>query len=248
MRHLLPFLAALLLAAAPAAAQELDPDLTPDATVAELQQMVDQTRAQMLRPGERVAGWDRGGADPDRDLRARGAERHYMLTSHGSGQSVGILTRRPIAELAPSSWTVVDSFGTAATPLDHPQVDFQPLSARYVVATRTQFTRRGDVDCTSGIANALLYDRGEGEASMEDASVILTFRILILALEGQEICVRSEGSEAQGYTSRLFLPDGRLLPGLGDDGVTRIVDAAPLDRLVVYREPAQAPGEPNPSS
>ena len=33
----------------------------------------------MLRPGERVEGWDRGGADPDAELRALGADRHYFL-------------------------------------------------------------------------------------------------------------------------------------------------------------------------
>lgn len=237
MRKILLTLAALLLAPAPAAAQDEAPEA--GASVAELQQMVDQTRAQMLRPGPREAGWDQGGANPDADLRARGADRHYWVTSHSSGQSVGILTRRPIAELAPAGWTVVDSYGAeSGTPLDNPQIDFQPMSARYVLATRTQFTRRGGVDCTPGIASALLYDReGGSEVTNEDAAVILTFRILILAMEGQEICVRSEGNAAQGYRSRLFLPDGRALPELSDDGVTRIVAAGPIDRLVVWRDP-----------
>ncbi len=138
---------------------------------------------------------------------------------------------------------MVDSYGSSATPLASPQVDFAALSPRYVVAIRAQFERRGGVDCSEGITNALLYEVPDAPAREDDAIVPLLFRALILALEGQEICVRSDGDSARGYRSRVFLPDGRLLPEMTDDDVATIVPAAPIDRLVVWRQ-APAPATP----
>ena len=211
-----------------------------EAALDQFRTMVAEMRATLLRPGERVPDWNVGGADPDSDLRARGADRYYLLSRGEDGDSVSILTSRPIAELAPADWRVVDSYGSSATPLASPQVDFAALSPRYVVALRAQFERRGGVDCTAGITNALLYEVPDAPAEEDDSTVRLLFRALILALEDQEICVRSDGDAARGYRSRIFLPDGRLLPEMTDDEVATIVPAAPIDRLVVWRRPAPA--------
>jgi hypothetical protein len=203
-------------------------------------------RERMLRPGATVEGWNRGGANPDADLRRAGAETHYFLNRGEDGTSVGILSDRPIAAFAPAGWRVVDSFGSAATPLDGAQLDFVPLSPRYVIATRGQFRRRGDVDCTPGIANALLYEIPGAASGADDEGIPFMFRMLILAMDEQEICVRADGDAARGYRSQAFLPDGRLLPGLTDDeGITTIVPAAPIDRLIV---PPTRPATPSATS
>lgn len=230
--------ASLLPASMAWAVQPDSPETQP--ALEQFRTMVAAMRSTLLRPGERVPGWNVGGADPDSDLRARGADRHYLLSSGADGDSVSILTSRPIAELAPADWRAVDSYGSSATPLAAPQVDFAALSPRYVLAVRAQFERRGGVDCTQGITNALLYEVPDAPAAEDDETVPLLFRALILALEGQELCVRSDGDPARGYRSRVFLPDGRPLPEMSDDDVTTIVPAAPVDRLVVWRRPAPA--------
>ena len=46
--------------------------------VEELESIVAATRAEIFRPGEYVEGWDRGGANPEADLRAAGTETHYF--------------------------------------------------------------------------------------------------------------------------------------------------------------------------
>lgn len=194
-------------------------------------------RAAMLRPGERVENWDQGGVNPDADLRAAGADDHYFLNRGNDGTSVGILTTRPFSDFVPARWRVVDSYGSAAVNLPGPQLDFVALSARYVFAARSQFRRRGDVDCTSGITNALLYEVPGAAASPNDEAIPILFRMVILATENQEICVRSEGDSARGYRSQAFLPDGRLLPEMSDDSVTTIVPAGPIDRLIVPPPP-----------
>lgn len=237
MRKLFILLAAgaVLAVQAPASGQGQDPAV---AGITELRAIVGQLRDRLLQPGERVAQWNVGGDDPDAEIRRRGAERHYMLSHGDDGDSVGILTSRPITELAPEAWRVIDSYGEADAPLDSPQVDFQHISPRYVFASRTQWRRRGDVDCTDGITNALLYEVPDAPTSAEDDSLPIMFRLLILALEGQELCVRSDDNGRGGYSSRIFLPDGRLLPELTPDGPMEIVPAAPVDRLINWREPA----------
>lgn len=198
---------------------------------------LDDMRARMLSPGARVENWDRGGANPDADLRAAGADDHYFLNRGDDGASVGILTTRPLADFAPAGWRIVDSYGSAAVRLPGPQLDFVALSARYVFATRSQFRRRGDIDCTPGITNALLYEVPGAAASPGDEAIPMLFRMIILATENQEICVRSEGDAAHGYRSQAFLPDGRLLPEMSDDSLTTIVPARPIDRLIAPPPP-----------
>lgn len=223
--------------AAPAAAQVSGEQDVQIADVEVLRQAVAELRATMLRPGERVPGWDRGGANPDAELRARG-ESFFFLNRGLDGTSVGIITQRPLSDFAPADWRIVDSYGSLDEALPSPQLDFVHLSPRYVMGTRTQFQRRRDVDCTPGFSGALLYEVPNAPASPDDDTIPIMFRLLILALEGQEICVRTEGSAASGYRGRMFLPDGTELPELEDpDGVTLIVPAAPIDQLLVPPNP-----------
>jgi len=238
-KSLLSGAAALLvaLAATPIAAAAPDTELqqVPDEqdTIAELRALVAQLRSDMLRPGERVEGWDRGGANPDADLRARGADSHYFLTRGRDGTSVGILTDRPIADFAPPQWRAVDSYGSATASLPSPQVDFSAFSARYVMGSRSQFRRVRDVDCQDNLSHAILYEVPGAPATPGDEDVPMMFRLMILALEDQEICVRTDGDAARGYRGRFFLPDGRSLPELDDpSALSTIVPAAPVDTLI----------------
>jgi hypothetical protein len=223
--------------AAPAAAQVSGEQDVQIADVEVLRRMVADLRATMLRPGARVAGWDRGGANPDADLRAMG-EGFFFLNRDSDGTSVGIITQRPLSDFAPADWRIVDSYGSLGEVLPSPQLDFVHLSARYVMGTRTQFERRRDVDCASNFSGALLYEVPGAPAGPDDETIPIMFRLLILALEGQEICVRTEGSAASGYRGRMFRPDGTELPELSDPaGVTTIVPAAPIEQLLVPPSP-----------
>lgn len=241
MRAVALLVSLILCAAAPAAAQTGEQDLQIGGAET-FRRALDELRTTMLRTGERVEGWDQGGANPDADLRAAGADTHYFLNRGSDGASVGIITNRAITEFAPERWRIVDSYGSSAVRLPGAQLDFIALSPRYAIATRTQYRRRGGVDCTEGITNALLYEVPGAEARPNDETVPILFRLLMLALEGQEICVRSEGDRESGYRSRTFLPDGRPLPELSDaEDLTTIVPAAPIERLIAPPPPAATP-------
>ena len=226
--------AAFALAAPPAAAQET----TGFPSLEDMQRVVTQMREQLYTPGAAVPGWNRGGADPDAELRAAGADRFYYLIHRAGGDAVAILADRPLAGLVPADWRVVDTYGDSSAPVDNAVVQFDPLSDRYVMAVRAGTERRGGVDCIAGIVNATLYERPGAAARPDDGDIPLYFRLGLLAAEGQTVCTRYEGSRAAGWRGRNFTPDGRTLPQL-DDEFERItiVPAAPVDSLIVYRPP-----------
>ena len=222
--------ALLLIGAAPvaAAAQE-----EPELGVEELQSIVEATRAEVFRPGDHVDGWDRGGANPDADLRALGAETHYFQSRSREGTSVTILTNRPITAFAPSRWRVVDNYGSAVADLPNGQIGFTALTPRYAMATQAQVRRINDADCFDGLAHALLFEVPGAPEREDDDLTPLAFRLMILAGENQTVCVRSEGDARRGYRMRAFRPDGRALPELTDDNeLGVIVPAAPVDQLI----------------
>ncbi|HEX8653760.1 MAG TPA: hypothetical protein VF693_00860 [Allosphingosinicella sp.] len=231
-------LAAILLAASPPAnAQPAteQPPASDEQMVAELRAAVAGMREEMFRPGPLVPGWNAGGADPDSDLRAAGADRNvFLFRSTGEPPSVILLTGRGIRDFAPAEWQIVDSYGSATEPVEAATVQFSWLSPRYVIGTRAGGFRRNTIDCGTGVAHALLYEVPGEAMTEEDEMALLTFRLALLAREGVTTCTRWEGNRAAGWTGRPLLPDGRSLPGLQGEGEERltIVPIAPLPELM----------------
>lgn len=239
MRTFPALIAATLAAVAtPAAAQET----TGFPSLDDMRRAVTQMRERMFTPGAAVPDWNRGGANPDADLRRAGPDRFYYRLRRAGGDGVVVLTDRPLASFVPAGWRAVDTYGDSAARVDNPVIQFEPLSARYVIGLRAGSARRGDTDCVDSIANATLYERPDVAAGPDDAEVPLYFRLTLIAGEGQTVCTRYEGDRAAGWRSRAFLPDGHALPQLDDEGERiTIVPAAPIDRLIVYRAPLPEP-------
>jgi hypothetical protein len=243
--------AAVSVLAAPAAlAQKPGADRPPVAApdgadmLAVLRRAVSTMRERMYGPGPAVAGWNVGGADPDSEVRAAGAETHWLhLTGGDDGPSVVMLTRRGISELAPNTWRIADSYGTGAAALTNPFVQFGYLTPRYVLAARANSRRVGTADCSDPISHAILYEVPGAPASPADEDMLMVFRIAILAGEDQVVCTRYDRDGA-AWRHRAFLPDGRSLPQLDDEGERlRIVPAAPLETLL--RAPEPTPAKPS---
>jgi hypothetical protein len=244
--------AALILAApAPLAAQKpgagAPPAAEPEAPseedmLAALRGAVTAMRESIFAPGPAVQGWNVGGADPDGEARAAGAETHWLhLTGGEDGPSVVMLTRRGIADFAPAGWRIADSYGTRAAALDNPFVQFGRLSPRYVLALRANSRRVGTADCSDPISHAILYEVPGAPESPEDEDMPLLFRIALLAGEDQVSCTRYDRDGA-AYRLRAFLPDGRSLPQQDDEGERlRVVPAAPLESLLRAPERAATP-------
>lgn len=240
-RHFLIVATLSLLPLAPTAAMQDDAgtDMNDEQFFTELQAAVEELRTSLLRPGEVVEGWDVGGADPGADVRAMGTEDHYLLSRTLEDDSVTILTDRPIADFTPDDWQAVDSYGAHRELSGDINVEFTPYSHRYVVAVRVVIRRERDADCTTNIEQAMLYEIPGAEPDPEDENIPVLFRMLILALEDQTLCVRFDGDRMTGYRARSFLPDGTSLPQLDRaDELMSIVPAAPVDELVAYRHRA----------
>lgn len=228
--------ASLLLPLAAAAAVQDDAGMSQEQFFSELQVAVEDLRATLLRPGGVVDGWNVGGADPGADVRAMGADRYYLLSRTPEDDSVTILTDRPIADFAPTDWQAVDSYGAHRDLDGDVNVEFTPYSHRYVLAVRVVIRRERDADCSTNIEHAMLYEIPDAESDPEDETIPILFRMLILALEDQTLCVRFDGDRLRGYRARSFLPDGTSLPELDRaDELMTIVPAAPVDRLIAYR-------------
>jgi len=236
MRRLLSLLLAFLLLGLPVAAPAQTDQTNPEGGFADLQAMVAQMRSTLYAQGEHFPGWDRGGADPDALLRAAGADSHYFAYDDSSGRSIGILTGRPLTAFAPAGWRVVDTYGASATRLDNPSLLFEMLSDRYAIGVRANGRRVRDADCVDPIANATLYEIQGARSRPDDANIPVLFRVLLLAQEGQTICVRSEGNARNGWRLRSFTADGHRLPQLDEtEQLITIVPAGPIERLVVFR-------------
>jgi hypothetical protein len=189
-------------------------------------------RTELFAPGPPVEGWNQGGADPDSDLRAAGADSHFFLLRSDDGPSVVLLTGRSIAALAPEEWRIADSYGSSAVRLANPFVQFMAITPRYVLAVRANSRRVASVDCADPVANAILYERPDAPESPRDVDVPIWFRLALLAAEDQVVCSRYD-PVGEGYRIRAFLPDGRSLPQLDDDSErVTIVPAAPLETLL----------------
>ncbi|HYN46302.1 MAG TPA: hypothetical protein VES64_06390, partial [Allosphingosinicella sp.] len=160
---------------------------------------------------------------------------HYFSISDSTGRMVGILSPRPISTFAPAAWRVVDTYGSSATRLEHPEIGFTMLSHRYVVGLRANGRRARDADCTDPAANATLYEIPGAPAREGDDMIPVLFRVVLLAAEGQVICSRWEGNARTGYRATSFTPEGQRLQALDEDvKLVRIIPAAPIDRLVAF--------------
>ncbi|HEX8624483.1 MAG TPA: hypothetical protein VF782_05320 [Allosphingosinicella sp.] len=196
-------------------------------------ELVAKVRADMFRAGDRVAGWDRGGANPDAELRAVGSDRfYYQMDKEGGVHEVALLTDRPIARIAPDHWRAIASFGSPAAPAENAVVQFAPFGPHHILAMRAGSWRRRDVDCIKGIAHAVLFAKPSAPAQPPERPPLeFTFRVLLEAAAGQTVCSRYEGNRAAGWSVRHFLPDGRQVAEKQLSRM-RIVPAAPLDTLI----------------
>ena len=212
-----------------------------DDAAAQFQGLLDQMRAALFTPGEQVPGWDAGGADPDAATHALGADRFYQLSRSEGSYGVTILTDRPITDFAPERWRVADSYGQPGERLDTPQLDFHPLSERYIMASRVSPWRLNDVRCYRDFSQAILYEDPAAPARPDDEAIPMMFRMMMLAMEGQTICSRMDGDRQSGYRPSYFTPDGRRLPALQTpDMLVTIVPAAPIEQLVRAGPPRPA--------
>ena len=240
--------AALLLCAAPAAAVPTQPQTAEQpapSPEAQLRSVIDEVRSTLLRPGEVVAGWNVGGADPDAALRAKGADSHYFLIDDGASREVSILSDKRIDSFAPRDWRPVDSYGSAIAFAEKPSLAFAALSSRYKVGVRGDGYRADNIDCSKKVTHAILYEDADAPEDGTDLQTAIgLFRVTLMAMDGQEICSRAEGDAEAGWTVRYMLRDGRDLPEFNKEQTRMtIVPAAPLDTLI-----KAAPAEPPPAS
>ena len=198
--------------------------------------MVERMRSRDYTPGEHVPGWDRGGADPDAELRAAGAESHYFrIRRHRRRQRRRSSTDAPARQPSrppPGGWSTPTARPRPGSTI--PSIQFETLSHRYVVGLAADTDRRGDVDCIDRITNATLYEhRARRRRADDDHDPAPVPGRCCSPRRARSVCTPLRGqSRSTAGAAAPSLPDGRWLPALdeGDDLIT-IVPAAPIERL-----------------
>jgi hypothetical protein len=195
--------------------------------------LVQQVRDKLFHAGAVVPGWDYGGANPDAELRAAGADRfYYQMDKKGGRHELAILTDRPIAAVAPPDWRPLGEYGSAEAPAEHAIIQFAPIDAWHVLAMRAGSWHQKDVDCTRGVTHAVLFEKPGIPADAPDPERAgFIAKVTLDAAEGQTVCSRYEGDRAHGWEVRHFLPDGREIVEEQRSRM-RIVPAGPIDRLI----------------
>jgi hypothetical protein len=204
-----------------------------------------QWREDLERFARHVPGWNIGGADPNADLKAMGADKYYFANRGSYGVSVTILTDRPIEAFVPKTWRLLDSYGAPATGLGEPWINFIHIqSARYVLATSGRSVRNGGAFCGTEEWEARLFEIPGSRLRRDEPSrqpMIELFRGTARALAEEKVsCSRYYGDRLRGYTSRSFLLDGREIPGelaaneppTGNPTHKVIVPACPIETVL----------------
>ena len=187
--------------------------------------------AELLEPGEPVAGWREMGVDILAELAAR------------EGGLAGDLLRDEDQEVP----TVSDLSGTAAPDLsgfsrlvlraDPPgganERGFTSFAPGVWLEMAGQRTRRGKALCYAGMSGLTLHSKVPvTEQTIDELFPTIVAVSLIDRLASREFCIVYERA-GEGYRARSFLPDGRTLPALDAmPTVLRIMPASELEDFI----------------
>ena len=139
-------------------------------------------------PASRSPGWDRGGADPDADLRAAGADAPLFQAAAGTAASASAYCRR--RGRSPPSRRPAGGWSTLTARRRRRSTTRRSGSRRSRTATssasRQRATGAATPTASSKVTNATLYEMPEGAGAARRTHMIpLMFRLLLLAAEGQ---------------------------------------------------------------
>lgn len=208
---------AIAMAAPLTAAQPANEPVTPEELVA-IDVTVDAAFADLMRPGPRQEGWEKGGVDVFAILAAApgGASRHFLLSVDKNGdRQVKISGTSDLDAHAPKAWKKLREFGTPS-PSDVPRdVTFGQFEKQFYFVGSDGRRRSGDALCSVGPMFGQFYEFPERQVHDTLPLKIFEglFEQLAKRLQDRTICWRYD-SQGEGYRVSYFLEDGRTLPAM----------------------------------
>lgn len=201
------------------------------------QAAMDEVMAEMMAPGPKQDGWDKGGIDIYQLIEAAhgGTRNNYLLTVGKDGdRSVGIIRARDLGAIVPKEWKVVLRAGSSPTPADSDSLTISSLDGPFYYAGWENRRRVGDAFCSAGNLGGKLYESPNEAASSEipRAMIPSLFEAIATRLEKHPMCWRYD-RDGDGFKVTYFLEDGRTLPKLNEQGKrVIIIRTGPIEELI----------------
>ena len=208
------------------------------------QEAMDVAVAEMMAPGPRQEGWDKGGIDLFQlvDSAPGGARQNYLLTIDKDGEkNVTIIRAGQLGPFVPKNWKAVLHAGDSLGPEPQDDLSFGAIDGPFYLAGWDNKRRVNDAFCSTGKMGGHLYEGPAGKEGEVPASLVpLLFNAMVKRLQDKTLCWRFDRA-GDGYRTSYFLEDGRSLPALNayEEKVV-IVRAAPIEELLAAEPTAKA--------
>jgi hypothetical protein len=201
-----------------------------------VEQAFAQAEAELMKAGPVDPDWNKGGVDLYAILATSpGGVAHNVLLGIDKDKSVTVTVvgAASLDELIPRTWQRSTIIGpNYAGPASGP-VEFGSVDGQFRFASWGAHRKVGDAFCSAGVAGGVrLSDPNLPKTDIPSHVADLVIEHVIDRAGKVEVCWRFDPADG-GYSARYFLPDGRSLPAMSEDGeIFQIAPSAPLDQLL----------------
>lgn len=203
----------------------------------EFQAAMDAAMAEMMTPGPKQEGWDKGGVDIYRLAEAApgGNSANYLLNVDKDGErAVMIVRARDLGSVVPGHWKALMHAGSSKELAGSDTLVVGNIDGPFHFAGWESHRRVGDAFCSAGNIGGELYEAAgqAAESKLPREMIPSVFQAMASHLEKRPMCWRYD-RQGESFKKTYFLEDGRTLPRLNEseDQVT-IVRAAPIEQLL----------------
>lgn len=200
------------------------------------QEGMDAAIAEMMAPGPRQEGWDKGGIDLFQLVESApgGARQNYLLSIDKDGEkNVTIVRAGELGPFVPGNWKAVLHAGNSKQPEPQDDLTFGAVDGPFYLAGWDSKRKVNDAFCSSGRMGGHLYEGSAGKVAEVPASLVpLLFNAMVRRLQDETLCWRFD-RDGDSYRTSYFLEDGRSLPALNAyEEKVMIVRSAPVEELL----------------
>lgn len=205
---------------------------------------IDAVFAEMMRPGPRQEGWDKGGVDIYKLVEAApgGLSGNYLLMVDKDGErSILVIRAEDPNSLIPKNWKAQIHAGSSTDAAGAHTLVIAGLDGPFYMAGWENRRSVGDAFCSTGNIGGDLYEDVESKAAGELPRHMIPalFHATAAQLEKAQLCWRYD-RDGDGFKVSYFLEDGRSLPGLTEAGErVTIIRAGPIEQLLAKPDAAE---------
>lgn len=207
-----------------------------------IQAVMDESAAELLKPGPRREGWEKGGIDLYQIVETApgGSTRNYLVSVDKDGDRIVTIVNARNLAAVPKQWKTLHAIGSSEDIAGSSSLTIANLDGPFYYAGWDKVRRVGDAYCSTGKIGGHLYESpipATGEIPREMISPF--FAATVQMFEKHTVCLRYD-RDGDAYRISYFLEDGRTIPALDDfkERIT-IVPASDVDALLAVKAVAK---------